>query len=709
MAGIAYFRLAPKASVALAFLMILVGSGIICGLSAAIGKNWAAHPPAVRRPVAPALGIILALALVGPWLLWILCMDQQAYPDPIGNFFVAAVIGVLVEAGLSFVCGWKLENTVGPLVLGGLMATLVVFPHKPAVGIVTGLVCAGAAAISAAWWLAVDKPVDRFIGSLLEHLGPRPATAETLQTPDVPAAALTPMAKVRRAVWLVLPLLVTALVGGAAGLNIGASAMGLAELVYPWLLVTGPVACVFAVLLLRPRLSLSGAVWLAGAALLGLGSMALVVAIGWWWLKTPAALMAALVVWGGLLGGLWGAHDRHVLSGALLGLLLMSVVVGLGAYFAHPDPATLAGAVIWAASGTLFWKGLKPAWLWLLRLGAASLAAATCVVLLCFRNDLAAPARVFSTPNTMYANRSLPPVFSPQGDYLLTLTPSHLQLWEVRSGRLHKQWPVPSGTTPLGLAFGPDGNPLFIGLANGRVTKWNVETGESLGTYPRDAPFGVSLAALSAAGDKVVGLDPSARSIRVLDLNNGSVAGWSAENLPPVTALALAPAGQRVLLGCQDGKVRLWELSTGGQGTKTARELHVSLNQQGTVTRVGFSRDGRRAFSITSSSRPEALMVWDVENWRDFREPGRDRLGETATCAAFSPDGRHLLWGSTSGGLHLWDVDAGKEVRSYRQHQSVLLRLAAGPVQQVAFAPDGMHVLSWTANDQGLRYWGLRD
>jgi WD40 repeat protein len=209
---------------------------------------------------------------------------------------------------------------------------------------------------------------------------------------------------------------------------------------------------------------------------------------------------------------------------------------------------------------------------------------------------------------------------------------------------------------------------------------------------------------LSPDGSRVLVAEQGNRALRVENLNDRGTQSWELPNLPggtpPITALALAPSGNQVLVGCQDGTVRLWKKQPGGTA-----EAHTSRKAQYSIKSLAFSADGRRASALTGTYGPESLMVWDVENWRDFRFPPHDPR-DGPTCAAFSPDGQRLLSGTLSGSIYLWDLTTGKHVRTYRQHRSVLLNLG-GSVQQVAFTPDGGSALSWAVNDPQPRLWRL--
>src|SRR4051812_24680192 len=58
----------------------------------------------------------------------------------------------------------------------------------------------------------------------------------------------------------------------------------------------------------------------------------------------------------------------------------------------------------------------------------------------------------------------------------------------------------------------------------------------------------------------------------------------------------------------------------------------------------------------------------------------------SVNAVAFSPDGKRALSGSDDLTLKLWDVDSGRELRTFAGHANTVLF--------VAFSPDGKRALS---------------
>ena len=68
-----------------------------------------------------------------------------------------------------------------------------------------------------------------------------------------------------------------------------------------------------------------------------------------------------------------------------------------------------------------------------------------------------------------------------------------------------------------------------------------------------------------------------------------------------------------------------------------------------------------------------------------FKEPSSEGSGHVINAIAFSPDGQTLATGIAQE-VHLWDVDTGKHLSTFKGH--------TGPVHAVAFSPDGKTLAS---------------
>lgn len=107
--------------------------------------------------------------------------------------------------------------------------------------------------------------------------------------------------------------------------------------------------------------------------------------------------------------------------------------------------------------------------------------------------------------------------------------------------------------------------------------------------------------------------------------------------------------------------------------------------------------DGRRAIF---GSRDATLKLWDLENGKEVRTfVGHE---DSITAVAVLPDGRRVASGSTDETIKVWDVDSGKVI--FTNGHSV--PGYAYWVNTVALSPDGRLALSGSV-DESIKVWDL--
>jgi WD40 repeat protein/serine/threonine protein kinase len=178
-----------------------------------------------------------------------------------------------------------------------------------------------------------------------------------------------------------------------------------------------------------------------------------------------------------------------------------------------------------------------------------------------------------------------------------------------------KRWSI------LSLAFSPDGSRLASGDAAGSVHVYDVESGAELRTFESEYTGDAACVRFSPDGKLLLAAVPPSRVV-IWDANEGALVDTlDAEN--PIERVALSPDGQMLAVacngnglavlfdlkqhrkqvldhpegvwgvafnqdgsmlatGCMDGKVRLWDASTGDF-------LHAFEGHQGWVTSVAFA------------------------------------------------------------------------------------------------------------------------
>src|SRR6185436_904490 len=242
--------------------------------------------------------------------------------------------------------------------------------------------------------------------------------------------------------------------------------------------------------------------------------------------------------------------------------------------------------------------------------------------------------------------------FSPDARLLASMGKdgNSIKLWEVASGRLLRQLEggMPSmGATSLArpFRFSADGRSL-IAMADGKVRRWEVETGRELpGTALPTAKDFIS-AFLSEEGRILAAPSMDSSGVRLWDTTAG-------RELQPLTfdkddrldgqdTIALSPTGNVLATLTESVKasrksiettveIRLWEVATG----KKMQSLKVSsrpiqYGARGPSSRLSFSGDG-----AWLAMRSEALMrIWDVSSGRELKSFAAPRLASSNAADA---------------------------------------------------------------------------
>jgi len=237
--------------------------------------------------------------------------------------------------------------------------------------------------------------------------------------------------------------------------------------------------------------------------------------------------------------------------------------------------------------------------------------------------------------------------FAPDGKFLLSAGRDRiLRLWDLQTRKVTRAFQGHTGPVRC-VAFSADGKQIISGSDDRTVRLWDVATG-------------IEAFAFVGHTDRVTSIAWPQDTARILSgSRDGTVRWWDTVtqkqlarlegHAGPVLTIALAPDGQSALSGGNDKTVRLWNLPT-------AKELHCFKGHANAVVHVQFHPGGREFISSSSQHQnaTNAWRRWDLTERKEIGALGAgldDRFG----CAAFSPDGRHILVGGPGGFLRLWN------------------------------------------------------
>ncbi|MBL7522717.1 hypothetical protein I6A84_32700, partial [Frankia sp. CNm7] len=251
-------------------------------------------------------------------------------------------------------------------------------------------------------------------------------------------------------------------------------------------------------------------------------------------------------------------------------------------------------------------------------------------------------------------------------------------------------------TRPLALAMTGDGLVSATGRWTGEVEVWDFAAGERLHVFDRGTGGGAQDIQF-ALDERLLVVLTAQGTVRLLSLTDGNMYLFTTE-LGAISAFALTPTDDRVLMGYESGDLRLLRLTTG----EILREVRA---HDGAVHTVALSPDGRHAATL-GGIRPDVdlsgnpFVDHDVKLWSLDADRPRWALGSRARYERldFSADSRTLF---VSGGRSVGAWDVGDGALRFSVDRAGGTHVPGEPA--IAFSADG--ALAATPDHDVLRVW----
>lgn len=213
-------------------------------------------------------------------------------------------------------------------------------------------------------------------------------------------------------------------------------------------------------------------------------------------------------------------------------------------------------------------------------------------------------------------------VFSPDGQQLLTAgADGLLRLWRAGDGSPAAD-PVKHPAALRAALFAAGGKALVSAADDGLVRAWDAASLQPLGEPIKAGKQAV----LAESGGKLLATGSAAGVVRFW---KGNASGPAADDLEIgalPNALALDAGLRHLLVACDDGLARLWDLST--------RELRLALKHPAAVLSAAFDAKAARIVTVAAD---QAARVWDLETGKligptvMLADPATDSGGHSGT------------------------------------------------------------------------------
>jgi eukaryotic-like serine/threonine-protein kinase len=234
------------------------------------------------------------------------------------------------------------------------------------------------------------------------------------------------------------------------------------------------------------------------------------------------------------------------------------------------------------------------------------------------------------------------------------------------------------------LKFSPDGKRLAAAGYESGVELWNADTGQRVRAF-KGHDGTVCDFAFSPDGTRIASAGSDGR-VKVWDV-------ISDRDVIPIPALGqratdilLSPDGRIALTGRNESTIHLWNAETGEPLGEPIKLGHKVVNYD-------FTADGKH-LALTDAGKN--VTIWNVSTRKmvgAFKHDGP--AGRLST--ALSPNGKWFACKGPGGGLKVWDVDKGAELRTFP---------VLGNPSSFSFSPDNARLAA--AEDSGVvKTWDL--
>ncbi len=243
--------------------------------------------------------------------------------------------------------------------------------------------------------------------------------------------------------------------------------------------------------------------------------------------------------------------------------------------------------------------------------------------------------------------------------------------------------PIPIGTTLFiyrghshtdagvvyATAWSPDGKRIASGSGDTTVQVWDALDGLHVLLYKGHSRE-VYTVAWSPDG-KLIASGSGDATVQVWDATTGNSIYTYRGHTSRVNSVAWSPGGNRIASGSDDGTIQMWDVVTGSS-------VITYGDHSKKVGSVAWFSDGK---NIVAGSEG-AVQIWDTITGNSlFTYAGNSPV-------AWSPDGKYIVSGNSTGGLGVWDATERKSIYTY----SDITSAQYGNVRAVAWSPDGKRI-----------------
>lgn len=240
----------------------------------------------------------------------------------------------------------------------------------------------------------------------------------------------------------------------------------------------------------------------------------------------------------------------------------------------------------------------------------------------------------------------------------------------------------------LDLHWSKDSRVLFSASADTHLASWDLETGQRIRRHVGHEEV-INCMDVSRRGEEVLISGSDDGFIGIWDPRTKQAVDFIDTGFP-VTAVAMAEAGNEIYSGGIDNDIKVWDV----------RKQAVSYTMRGhqdTITSLRVSPDGQ---TLLSNSMDSTVRTWDVRPFAPAERLLKTFDGavhgyeKNLIRASWDKDGRKIASGAGDGTAVVWSNDTGKLLYKLPGHK--------GTVNCAEFSPGGEPIILTGSTDRTL-------
>jgi len=244
-----------------------------------------------------------------------------------------------------------------------------------------------------------------------------------------------------------------------------------------------------------------------------------------------------------------------------------------------------------------------------------------------------------------------------------------------------------------GVAHFPRSDLILVGARDRSVKIWDSKTGEERKTF---LVVGQPATAIRISPDErlvAIASSQSAEPVKMLDLESGRFVGHLIAHEGTVTAVGFSRDGSHILTVGSKGAARMWEVA----GLRAARSFKLPAHAAAEI----ISADPDDVDIVLAGMDRLVRRLRPLDQFNQPFEPGHK---EVLTCLKATPDGSRVVTAGRDKHVIVWDGSSGKMLTEFRGHQDAVTDVALNPVRNLAASCDSKGVVKVWDSSTGFGF-----